>query len=113
MVVASTHHDGKVYELTGPRLYSFDEVAALASGCSGLPIRYVNCSPSDYLRTAWEELQDPWPHAFSTLCESIAQGRYGHVSRDVEGLLDRPAEGLDDFFRRTITHQSHRQGTGR
>jgi NAD(P)H dehydrogenase (quinone) len=101
--ITSRHHRGKVYELTGPRSYSFDEVAAMASRCSGVPIHYVACSPSDYLRRVWKEEADPWPHAFSTLCASITQGRYGHVSSDIDVLLGRPAEGLEEFFRRTLT----------
>jgi hypothetical protein len=72
--------------------------------CSGrrvLGTHYVTCSPSDFLRTAWAELQDPWPHAFST-CAGPSPGRYAHVSLDVESLLGRPAERLDDFFQRTL-----------
>jgi NAD(P)H dehydrogenase (quinone) len=100
--IASRQHCGKVYELTGPRSYSFDEVAGLASGFASVPIRYAACSPSDYLQRAWTEMRDPWPHAFATLCASIAQGRYGYVSPHIEGLLGRPAEGLEDFFGRTL-----------
>jgi len=103
--IVSRHHRGKVYELTGPRSFSFDEIADLASRFSGVPIHYVACSPSDYLQRAWTEMRDPWPHAFATLCASISQGRYGHVSPHIEGLLGRPAEGLEDFFRRTLREE--------
>jgi NAD(P)H dehydrogenase (quinone) len=100
--IVSRHHRGKVYELTGPRSYPFDEVAGLASGSAGVPVHYAACSPGDYLQRACAEMQDPWPHAFATLCASISQGRYGQVSPDIEGLLGRPAEGLEDFLRRTL-----------
>ena len=70
--IVSRHHRGKVYELTGPRSYSFDEVAGLASGFAGVPVHYAACSPSDYLQRACAEMQDPWPHAFATLCASIS-----------------------------------------
>jgi NAD(P)H dehydrogenase (quinone) len=108
VAVVSRHHCGKVYELTGPRSYSFDEIADLASGFSGVPIRYAACSPSDYLQRAWTEIRDPWPHAFASLCASISQGRYGQVSPDIEGLLGRPAEGLEDFFRRAWREMNQR-----
>jgi NAD(P)H dehydrogenase (quinone) len=39
--IVSRQHCGKVYELAGPSSYSFDEVAGLASGFSGVPIRYA------------------------------------------------------------------------
>lgn len=98
--IASSDHQGKVYVLTGPTLHSFDEVADLASEFLDLAIQYVPCSPSDYLRRSRVEMQDPWPHAFTTLCASISEGRYAHVSPDIAGLLGRQAEGLRDFFRR-------------
>ena len=100
--IVSPHHRGKVYELTGPKSYSFDEIAGLASRLSGAPIQYVPCSADDYQHRARMEMQDPWPHAFATLCASISQGRYERVSSHLENLLGRPAEALDDFFRRTL-----------
>lgn len=101
--VVSSHHRGQIHELTGPKSYSFDEVAALVSELTGALIQHSACSPSDYLQRAWSEMEDPWPHAFATLCASIAQGRYSLVSRDVENLLERPAESLEDFLRRSLT----------
>jgi len=94
---------GRVHELTGPTSYAFDEIAGLASRFSGAPIKYVSCSRTEYLQRLWTELPDPWPHAYTTLCASIAQGRYRRVSPDIEHLLGRPAEGLDDFFQRSVT----------
>jgi NAD(P)H dehydrogenase (quinone) len=97
-LTAAADRDGKVYELTGPKAYSFDEIADLANEVFGTRIRYVSCSTSDYLRRAWAEMQDPWPHAFTTLCASIGEGRYAGVSTDIADLLGRPAEDLRDFL---------------
>jgi NAD(P)H dehydrogenase (quinone) len=91
-----------IHELTGSRSYSLDEVAALASAHSEVTIRYRACSQSDYLEKAWAEMADPWPHAFSSLCASIAQGRFGRPSFQIEGLLGRPAERLDNYLRRHL-----------
>ena len=99
--IAAPVADGKIYELTGPASLSFPEIADLASECCGVPLRNVAGAPSDYLQRLWAEIPDPWPHAFSTLCASIAEGRYARVSPDIEKLLGRPAEGLVDFLRRT------------
>jgi len=99
LAVASDRH-GKAYELTGPAAYSFDGIANLANEVLGTRIRYVPCSPSDYLRRAWAEMHDSWPHAFTTLSASIAEGRYARVSTDIADLLGRPAEDLKDFLRR-------------
>jgi len=104
--VVSNRPCGKAYELTGPKSHSFEEMATAAGQLFGVPIRYVSCSPADYLQRAKTEMKDPWPHAFSTLCASIAQGRYGTVSRHVEGLTGRPAESFEDFLRRTAPEAS-------
>jgi NAD(P)H dehydrogenase (quinone) len=37
-------HDGAVYEITGPDLVSFRDIAAMASEVYGVPIRYVSVS---------------------------------------------------------------------
>jgi NAD(P)H dehydrogenase (quinone) len=100
-VVASRDHHGKIYELTGPRSYSFDEIAAAASRLFGIQIRYVSCPPTDYLQRAWTEMSDPWPHAFSTLCASISQGRYSNVSTHSDDMTGRQAESFEDFLHRT------------
>ncbi|HXV28810.1 MAG TPA: NAD(P)H-binding protein [Sinorhizobium sp.] len=101
LAAAATADDseGQIYELTGPRSYSFKEIAALAGRVFGRPIRYVACSPANYLERAWAEMADPWPHAFSSLCKSIAEGRYARVSADFERLLRRPAARFEDFLR--------------
>ncbi len=39
-----TRHDGAVYEVTGPDLVSFRDIAAMASEVYGVPIRYVPVS---------------------------------------------------------------------
>ena len=76
----------------GTPSYSFDEIAGLAR-IVWHPIRYAACSPSDYLRRAWAEMPNPWPHAFASLCASISQDRLGRRRFTLSGLLDRPAEG--------------------
>lgn len=98
--ITSSDHQGKVHVLTGPTSHSFDQVADLASEAFDFAIRYVPCTPDDYRRRSRAEMQDHWPHAFATLCTSISEGRYGHVSPDIAGLLGRQPEGLGDFFRR-------------
>lgn len=100
VAVTAPSASGKVHQLTGPASLSFDEIADLASRVRDVALRYVAGAPSDYLQRLWAEIPDPWPHAFSTLCASIAEGRYARVSPDIDKLLGRPAEGLADFLRR-------------
>lgn len=100
-VAAADRGDGRIHELTGPIACSLEEIAAAAARVFGRPIRYTPSSPADYLARLWAEMADPWPHAFSSLCRSIAEGRSARVSGDFETLMGRPAARFEDFLRRT------------
>lgn len=91
---------GRAYELSGPEALSLDEVATLATAALGRAIRYVPSSSADYLHRLRAGLPDPWPHAFSTLCASIAEGRYGGISHDFEELTGRLPERFKEFLAR-------------
>jgi NAD(P)H dehydrogenase (quinone) len=99
-VLASGAHRGKVYELTGPRSYSFDEIGEVAGRAFGVPIAYQPCSPADYLLRCWATMEDPWPHAFATMFASISQGRYASISSAVQDLAGRAPEDLEGFLAR-------------
>lgn len=100
--LVSNGHKGRRYDLTGPRSHSFAEVAEVASAVLGLEIRYAPCSPADYLLRSWTGSTEPGSHAFTSLYASIAQGRYGSSSTDVQALIGRPAEDLEAFLRRKL-----------
>jgi NAD(P)H dehydrogenase (quinone) len=87
-----------VYHLTGPRAYTFAEMAQVASNAHQTLVRYVPMAPADFLRDCWAELEHPWPHAFSSLFTSIREGRYAKVSGDHQTLLQRPATDLEAFL---------------
>ena len=97
--VVSPHHLTKVHELTGPKSYSFDEIAGLASRFSGVPVQYVPCSASDYLRRGTDgDGMIRGQKLFRPCAHPSPQGRYGIVSPGISDLVGRPAEGLDEFL---------------
>ncbi|WP_331371549.1 SDR family oxidoreductase [Sinorhizobium chiapasense] len=98
--VAASETPGGLYHLTGPRAYSFEEIATATSAAFGVKMRYVPCAPADYLARLLSEAPDPWPHAFSSLCRSISEDRYGAVFPDFERLVGRPAENFESFLRK-------------
>ena len=93
--LASGRHRGRIVELTGPRAYSFEELADVAATRFGVPIVYRPCAPTDYLLHCWASMPDPWPHAYSTMFASIAQGRYASTSSGVLDLTGRQADSLE------------------
>lgn len=92
-------HACKIHELTGPRPLSIARMTEMASPAFGRPLEFAPCPAADYLERAWATMQDPWPHAYSTLCRSIAEGRYRHATDTCEALTGRPATDFDAFVR--------------
>ncbi|TRC77270.1 NAD-dependent epimerase/dehydratase family protein [Mesorhizobium sp. WSM4307] len=102
-VATGAHTSRAVYTITGGRALGFNEIAACYGEATAWPLRYHPCSLSEYLASASARLDEPWPRAFTTLCASIAEGRYGGVSRDFAILTDRQPESFRDFLARAMS----------
>jgi NAD(P)H dehydrogenase (quinone) len=74
-----------IYMITGHRALGFGEIAASYGETIVRQVRYRPCSIDKYLTWKSARLDDHWPYAFSTLCASIAEGRYSQVSKDYRG----------------------------
>jgi NAD(P)H dehydrogenase (quinone) len=77
------------YVITEHQALTLDEIVTAFGKVVGQPIQYRDTDIGDYLVWAWARLNDPWPHAFSTLCASIADGRYSYVSGDFAELVGK------------------------
>jgi len=102
VAAAPSQHAGNIYELTGQRRLSFHEIVEIGRTALRRPLDFVACSRADYLRRAWAELEDPWPHAFSTLCQSISEGRYECTSDAFERLVGHPAVDFEKFVQNAV-----------
>ncbi|WP_103501510.1 MULTISPECIES: NmrA family NAD(P)-binding protein [Streptomyces] len=89
-------HVGKTYELSGPRLLSFHEVAAELSKATGRQITYIPVSVDDY-RSALRELGEP--EEFADLFTLILDGRNASLVHGVEEALGRKPRDFADFAR--------------
>jgi NAD(P)H dehydrogenase (quinone) len=96
---------GERHLLTGPRACDFAEIAGLAAAAFGRPLAYRPCGAPEYLKHAWATMEDPWPHAFSTLLLSIAEGRYAPVRPGVQDLTGCAPEDLGAFFARAAAQR--------
>lgn len=94
-------HEGKIYELTGPELLSFAEVAQRISALTGKPLKFVDV-PEVTWRQEMLSAGAP-PHVVeSLLCyfaEGIKGGRTNQLTSTVAELLGRPARTLDEWGR--------------
>ncbi|RRI07727.1 NAD-dependent epimerase/dehydratase family protein [Mesorhizobium tamadayense] len=90
------------YTITGGQSLDFGEIAVDYGRAIGEQLRYRSCTEDEYLTSASTRLDEPWPHAFATLCGSIAEGRYSQVSCDFSGITGQAPESFRAFLLRTI-----------
>jgi uncharacterized protein YbjT (DUF2867 family) len=97
-------HVGRLYELTGPRSVTMDEVAAETSEATGREIRYVPVSIEQHAAEAAEhgappELIDLLSYLFS----EVMDGRNAGTTDGVKRALGREAGDFRDFARATAS----------
>lgn len=102
-VAASTDRSPRIHTLTGPLALGLGEMTACYGETIARQIGYRSCSVDEYRALASAQLDDPWPLAFSTLCASIAEGRYSEVSDEFFALTGRAPESFRDFLRRAAS----------
>lgn len=99
-VLTESGHENKSYDLTGPELLTFDDIAGQFSAELGRPVRYVD-QPIDEFRARLVAAKlAPW--RIDAVCrelEAIAAGVIDHTTNTVEQLLGRPATSLRAFIR--------------
>jgi uncharacterized protein YbjT (DUF2867 family) len=90
-------HVGEVYELTGPRLYTLTEIAAVLSRATGRDVGYVPVPVADYAAAAEREGVPAELVGFLTYLFSDVFGHNARVGDGVRRALGRPARDFDTF----------------
>ncbi len=95
-------HAGEIYEVTGPRLMSFDEIAETLSSACGREITYQNI-PHDAFVAGLKASGAPedivW--LLDYLFATVLDGRNAHLCDGVERALGRPPKDFSDYARET------------
>jgi uncharacterized protein YbjT (DUF2867 family) len=93
-------HSGHLYEVTGPRLMSFAEMAAELSHATGRPIRHVPISFDEFhdglVQVGGEFVAD----VFTAIARETLDGRNAHLADGVERALGRPPRDFAEFAKR-------------
>jgi len=97
-------HSNRVYELTGPRLMTFEQAINEIAAASGREILYRQVPIADYvgyLREAQlpEEMVSLLEYLFST----VLDGRNASLTNDVQRSLGRPARDFSTYAAETAT----------
>jgi uncharacterized protein YbjT (DUF2867 family) len=95
-------HDGRVYDLTGPRLLTFADTAAEISAATGREVRYLPITSEEYAAAAAEAgIPAEEIEPLTDLFVRVLDGHNAHLSGDVERILGRPARDFTDYAKTT------------
>ena len=93
-------HAGEIYEVTGPRLMTFSDIAADLSRAIGRDITYTGVPHDDFIASvadsgAPEQVVWLMDYLFGT----ILDGRNAYLTQDVERAIGRPPKDFADYAR--------------
>ena len=95
-------HDGEVYEVTGPRLMTFADVAGELSQATGRDIKYLEV-PHEAFVTEVTESGAPQEVAWMLdyLFSTVLDGRNAHLTDGIQRALGRAPRDFSDYARTT------------
>ncbi len=94
-------HAGRVYDVTGPRLLTFDEAVAEIAAAAGPPMRTVHVPLADYTAgMAAAGVPAEVTSLMEYLFRDVLDGRNASVGDGVQRALDRHARDFAGFARR-------------
>ena len=97
-VMTSEGHDNKTYELSGPSLVSFSDMATTLTQITGREIQYINISNADF-RQQMAQFSPPWyADAVGELFERIANNESALVCDTVQELTGQAPRSLAQFI---------------
>lgn len=79
-------HTGRVYDVTGPRLLTFHDAAAMLAEASGRAVRYVPLTDEQF-RVAL--IGHPYGEFLADLCAEVFDGRNAHLGTGVQDAIGR------------------------
>lgn len=92
-------HDGRTYELTGPRSLTFGEATEAMAEAAGRPLRYVPVSFERYGELLAPHMAPAEVDFFLSLFRLLLDGHNAHPTDDVARVLGRPARDFRDYAR--------------
>ena len=94
-------HDGEIYEVTGPRLLTFSDVATEISQVSGRSVQFIQIPKEDFAGAIAESgapKEIAW--LLNYLFDTVLDGRNAHVCDGVQRALGRAPTDFTDYAQR-------------
>lgn len=95
-------HNGKIYELTGPRLLTLPQAIAEIAAATGRDIQFQSLTLEEHVDLL-QQYQLPEDHIWliNYLFAEVLDGRNAHVTQDIEHVLGRKATDFSDYVKAT------------
>ncbi len=94
-------HDGEIYEVTGPRMLTFAQVAKEISCAAGREVKFIQIPNEDFAAAIAESgapKEITW--LLNYLFSTVLDGRNAHLCDGVQRALGREATDFADYARR-------------
>ena len=90
-------HRGELYEVTGPRLMTFAQMAADLAAATGRPIRHIPISFEEFHANIARVGGDFVADVFTAIARETLDGRNAHLGDGVQRALGRAPRDFSDF----------------
>jgi uncharacterized protein YbjT (DUF2867 family) len=103
LALSEEGHEGQVYELTGPRLLTFEEAVGEIAAASGREIRYVPVAIDDFVAGAREQgMPGEVVEFLGYLFGEVLDGRNANLTDGVQRALGREPRDFSEFARDAV-----------
>jgi uncharacterized protein YbjT (DUF2867 family) len=94
-------HNGEIYEVTGPRMLTFTEVAQEISRAAGREVRFIQIPPEAFASAIAESgAPDEIAWLLNYLFDTVLDGRNAYVCDGVQRALGRAPRDFADYARK-------------
>ncbi|WP_421950247.1 NmrA family NAD(P)-binding protein [Pelagibacterium sp.] len=102
-------HNGATYEVTGPRLMTFADIAREISAASGLDVTYVPLSVEAFHAALLPAIGKDGADLLADLCAEVFDGRNEWLGDGVQRALGREPRDFADYLAAAIANGAWRQ----
>ena len=90
-------HEGQLYEVTGPRLMTFADLAVELSTALGRDVQYIPITFEDFHASVAQAGGDFVADVFTAIARETLDGRNAHLADGVQRALGRPPRDFAEF----------------
>lgn len=101
VLLQSDLHQNKIYHLTGPKAYSWFDIAELMAKKNKTQISYVHCSPEKFANKLIHAGMPAWAsQAITSMYLAVSNEKFGYatVSSDYENVVGHSAQTINKFL---------------